>query len=146
MLRCAAVLLGGALLAACGTGETKTNATGAEETRSTPVDATAALPASAVAAEAGVYEGRPVTVDGRIAAVGAAGCEVTLTTGSRPLVVAAPRTEADGCAWTVPGAAQGFAVAAGTLRIADDTLRLTANGVRITPVRISDAGPSGPSP
>ena len=63
MLRCAAVLLGGALLAACGTGETETNATGAEETRGTPVDATAALPASAVAAEAGVYEGRPVTVD-----------------------------------------------------------------------------------
>ncbi len=134
------------MLAACGTGGTEPNATGADETRGTPVDATAALPASAVAAEAGIYEGRPVTVDGRIAAVGATGCEVTLTPGSRPLVVAAPHSEADGCAWAVPGAARGFVVAAGTLRIADDTLRLTANGVRVTPVRISDAGPSGPSP
>ena len=136
MLRCAAILLGGVLLAGCGTGET--NATGAEETRGTPVDATEAVPAPAIAAEASRYEGHLVAVDGRIAAVGATGCELALATGGRPLVVMAPRTEADGCAWSVPGATQGFAVAAGTLRVTDDTLRLTADGVGVTPARLSN--------
>ncbi|WP_263784703.1 hypothetical protein [Salinibacter grassmerensis] len=143
MLRCAAILLGGVLLGACSTGET--DVTGAEETWGTSVDATEAVLASAVAAEASAYEGRPVAVEGRIAAVGTAGCEVTLAAGSRPLVVAAPATEASGCAWTVPGDAQGFAVATGTLRTTDDTLRLTADGVRVTPIRpTSPASPSNP--
>jgi hypothetical protein len=142
MLRCAAVLLGGALLAACGTGETETNATGAEETRGTPVDATAALPASAVAAEAGVYEGRPVTVDGRIAEVGTDGCHFRLDPGGNPsLFVRAACTEDGSCVWRVPPETDGFAVAVGTLRTVRDTLRLIANGVRVTPVRLENPDP-----
>ena len=129
------IVLVGGVLGACGTGAP--DATTAETTHGTPVDATEAVPAPAVAAEDSLYVGRRTVLDGQIAAVGAAGCEVTLETDGRPLVVSASRTDAAGCAWTVPGAAQGVAVAAGTLRAAADTLRLTANGVRVTPVLLS---------
>jgi len=38
----------------------------------------------------------------------------------------------------VPAALDGIAVASGTLRVAGDTLRLTANGVQVTPVQIAE--------
>ena len=103
------------------------------------VDATEAVPAPAVAAEDSLYRGHRVTIDGRITAVRASGCDMQLATDATPLVVAASRSEAGDCAWQVPNDAQGFAVAAGTLRTAGDTLRLTANGVRVTPVRVSNS-------
>ena len=110
MARRALVLLLGLLLGACGAGNSDFNE--AQTTYGTTVDATAAFPASAVAAEERLYVGRALAVDGRITAVGADGCEVRLDTEAAPLVVTAART-------------------------AGDTLRLPANGVRVTPVRSS---------
>jgi len=147
MPRRALVLLLGLLLGACGTGAS--DADQAETSYGTPVDATEALPAPVVAAEESLYVGHRVTIDGRITAVQASGCKVQLATDAAPLVMAAPRpkegsslraaprTDTGDCAWQVPNDTQGFAVAAGTLRVTGDTLRLTANGVRVTPVRIS---------
>ena len=128
-------LLVGLLLGACGSGASDSNR--ADTTYGAPIDATDAMPAPAVAAEDSLYRGHRVTIDGRITAVRASGCDMQLATDATPLVVAASRSEAGDCAWQVPSDAQGFAVAAGTLRTAEDTLRLTANGVRVTPVRIS---------
>ena len=108
-----------------------------EKNYGAPIDATDAMPGPAVAAEDSLYRGHRVTIDGRITAVRASGCDMQLATDATPLVVAASRSEAGDCAWQVPSDAQGFAVAAGTLRTAGDTLRLTANGVRVTPVRVS---------
>lgn len=102
------------------------------------VDATDAIPALAVAAEDDFYADRSLTVDGRIIAVRAGGCTLHLATDATPLVISAARTDAGDCAWQVPSDAQGFAVAAGTLRVEDDTLRLAANGVQVTPVRHSN--------
>jgi hypothetical protein len=147
MARLLPLLLLGLVPAACGG---TSDADQAETTYGTPVDATEALPAPAVAAEDSLYVGHTVTIDGRITAVRASGCALHLSTDAAPLVVAAPRpkersslraaarTDADGCGWAVPRDATGFAVASGTLRVADDTLRLVANGVRVTPVRLSD--------
>ena len=128
-------LLVGLLLGACGSGASDSNR--ADTTYGAPIDATDAMPASAVAAEDSLYLGHRVTIDGRITAVWASGCDMQLATDATPLVVAAPRTDAGDCAWQVPNSAPGVAVAAGTLRTAEDTLRLTANGVRVTPVRVS---------
>ena len=128
-------LLVGLLLGACGSGASDSNR--ADTTYGAPIDATDAMPAPAVAAEDSLYRGHRVTIDGRITAVRASGCDMQLATDATPLVVAAPRTDAGDCAWQVPNSAPGVAVAAGTLRTAEDTLRLTANGVRVTPVRIS---------
>jgi hypothetical protein len=128
-------LLVGLLLGACGSGASDSNR--ADTTYGAPIDATDAMPAPAVAAEDSLYLGHRVTIDGRITAIRAGGCEVQLAIDAAPLVVAAPRTDAGDCAWQVPNSAPGVAVAAGTLRTAGDTLRLTANGVRVTPVRIS---------
>lgn len=128
-------LLLSVVLGACGSGDS--DATDAETTYGTPVDATTAFPAPAVAAEESLYIGHRVTIDGRIAAIRMDGCAMHLATDTIPLVVAAARTDAGSCAWQVPSDVQGFAVAAGTLRSARDTLRLTANGVRMTPVRLS---------
>lgn len=135
MPRLALALLVGLLLGSCGSGASDSNR--ADTTYGAPIDATDAMPASAVAAEDSLYRGHRVTIDGRITAVRASGCDMRLATDATPLVVAASRSEAGDCAWQVPSDAQGFAVAAGTLRTAGDTLRLTANGVRVTPVRIS---------
>ena len=135
MPRLALALLVGLLLGSCGSGASDSNR--ADTTYGAPIDATDAMPASAVAAEDSLYRGHRVTIDGRITAVRASGCDMRLATDATPLVVAASRSEAGDCAWQVPSDAQGFAVAAGTLRTAEDTLRLTANGVRVTPVRIS---------
>ena len=128
-------LLVGLLLGACGSGASDSNR--ADTTYGAPIDATDAMPAPAVAAEDSLYLGHRVTIDGRITAVWASGCDMQLATDATPLVVAASRSEAGDCAWQVPSDAQGFAVAAGTLRTAGGTLRLTANGVRVTPVRVS---------
>ena len=135
MPRRALALLVGLLLGACGSGASDSNR--ADTTYGAPIDATDAMPAPAVAAEDSLYRGHRVTIDGRITAVRASGCDMQLATDATPLVVAAPRTDAGDCAWQVPNSAPGVAVAAGTLRTAEDTLRLTANGVRVTPVRIS---------
>lgn len=135
MPRRALALLVSLLLGACGSGASDSNR--ADTTYGAPIDATDAMPAPAVAAEDSLYRGHRVTIDGRITAVRASGCDMQLATDATPLVVAASRSEAGDCAWQVPSDAQGFAVAAGTLRTAGDTLRLTANGVRVTPVRIS---------
>ena len=135
MPRRALALLVGLLLGACGSGASDSNR--ADTTYGAPIDATDAMPAPAVAAEDSLYLGHRVTIDGRITAVWASGCDMQLATDATPLVVAAPRTDAGDCAWQVPNSAPGVAVAAGTLRTAEDTLRLTANGVRVTPVHIS---------
>ncbi|PSQ98093.1 MAG: hypothetical protein BRD53_02815 [Bacteroidetes bacterium SW_7_64_58] len=135
MPRRALALLVGLLLGACGSGASDSNR--ADTTYGAPIDATDAMPAPAVAAEDSLYLGHRVTIDGRITAVWASGCDMQLATDATPLVVAAPRTDAGDCAWQLPSDAQDFAVAAGTLRTAEDTLRLTANGVRVTPVRVS---------
>ena len=134
-----ALALGGT---GCGNG-TSPNPAAADTTYGAAVDDTDATPA--VAAEDSLYLRRGVTIDGRITAVQASGCEVHLSTDAIPLVVMAPRpeevphTDPGDCAWQVPIDARGFAVAAGTLRRANDTLRLTANGVRVTPVRVSNS-------
>lgn len=127
--------IAGLLVAGCGgsAGE----AAQAQRRYGASVDATTAVPASAVAAEDSLYAGHALTVDGRITKVGPDGCEVRLDTGRGLLVVTAARTDAGDCTWAVPRDAQGFAVAAGTLRVSGDTLRLTANGVRVTPIRPS---------
>lgn len=137
MIRFTVLTLTLGMLAAGCNNEQSQNPAAAQHTYGTPVDATEAIPAPVVAVEDSFYVGRSVTVDGRIVTVEANGCKMHLATDAVPLIVTAPRTGADDCAWQVPTDAQGFAVAAGTLRIADDTLRLTANGVRGTPVRIS---------
>lgn len=135
MTRLSLVLAVGLVLAACGSGST--GATEAQTTYGPPVDATNAFPAPAVAAEESLYVGRPLAIDGRITAVAAEGCELRLGTDEGPsLIVEAPRADEEDCAWQVPTKTDGFAVAAGTLRAAGDTLRLTANGVRVTPVRL----------
>jgi hypothetical protein len=138
-----ALLILAVSLAVAGCGDdARVNPATADTTYGAAVDATdatlvRALAAPAVAAEDSLYLGRRVTVDGRITAIRASGCEVHLNTDETPLVVTSPRTDVEDCAWQVPEDTQGFAVAAGTLRTAVDTLRLTANGVRVTPVRIS---------
>ena len=159
MPRRALVLLVSLLLAACGSGASDSNR--ADTTYGASVDATDAMPVPAVAAEDSLYRGHEVTIDGRITAVRASGCEVKLATEAALFIVtaprpkgaprakrgsahrggsgsqAAPRTDAGGCAWQLSSDASGVAVAAGTLRTAGDTLRLMANGVQVTPVRIS---------
>jgi len=134
MARLLPLLLLGLVLGACGGAS---DADRAETTYGTPVDATEALPVPALAAEDSLYVGRRVTIDGRIIAVRASGCAVHLSTDATPIVVNTVRTDAGDCAWQVPRDANGFAVAAGTLRVAGDTLRLSANGVRVMPVRLS---------
>lgn len=136
MARLAPVLLIGLLLGGCGDGVPDSSK--AETTYGVSVDATHAYPAPAVTAEASLYAGRSVTVDGRVTAVTENGCGYRLDTGDQPpLVVRATRADDGACAWRVPADTDGFAVAAGTLRAAGDTLRLTANGVRVTPVRLT---------
>lgn len=147
MARLLSLLLLGVVLGACGG---TSDPDQAETPYGTPVDATEALPAPAVAAEDSLYVGHRVTIDGRITAVRASGCEIHLVTDASPLIVTAPRpkggssrraarrTDAGDCAWQVPEDAKGFAVASGTLRVADDTLRLSADGVRVTPIRFSN--------
>lgn len=130
-------VLVGLLLSGCG-GDAPQNPAAAEQTYGAPVDATDAIPVPAVAAEAARYTGGRVTVDGRVVGVKRDGCTLQLATdGGVPLRVDARRTGEEPCAWQVPAGTDGFAVAAGTLRVAADTLRLSANGVQVTPVQMS---------
>jgi hypothetical protein len=135
MARLAPALLIGLLLGGC-SGDVPSSSK-AETTYGVSVDATNAYPAPAVAAEVSPYAGQSVTVEGRVMAVTENGCGYRLDTGDNPpLLVRAVRGDDESCAWQVPPETNGFAAAAGTLRTAGDTLRLTANGVRVTPVRI----------
>lgn len=124
------------LLGACG--PNASSPSDAQQTYGAPVDGTAAIPAVAVAAEADMYTSHALTVDGRIVAVREGGCALRLATEEGPpLQVVAPRSRTEACAWQVPSGQDGIVVAAGTLRVDGDTLRLTANGVQVTPLRVS---------
>jgi len=136
MARVVSLLVIALVLGACGADAPDPSK--AETAYGAPVDPTAALLVPAVAAEATRYVGGRVTVDGRIVSVAAGGCTLHLETpDGPPLRVDAVRAE-DPCTWRVPPETDGFAVAAGTLRATADTLRLAANGVRVTPVRLSE--------
>lgn len=138
MARLAFVLALALAVGACGPDASAPAA--AQKTYGAAVDASEAVPSVAVAAEAEAYTGRPLTVEGRVAAVSADGCTLQLATEEGPpLLVTAPQAESDECAWQVPAGEDGIAVAAGTLRAADDTLRIAANGVQVTPVRFADS-------
>jgi hypothetical protein len=136
------LLLASLLLSGCG-GDAPQNPAEADHTYGAAVDPTDAIPVPVVAAEAARHGGQRVTVDGRIAGVARDGCTLHLATDTGPpLRVDAARTGTDTCAWQVPAGTDGFAVAAGTLRTAADTLRLTANGVQVTPLRSSGGNPA----
>jgi len=135
MVRSAIVLVMGLVLGACGADAPDPSA--AETAYGAPVDVTSAIPVPAVAAESDRYGDGRVTVDGRIVSVTSDGCTLRLDAADGPpLRVEAVRTQEGECAWRVPPKTSGFAVAAGTLHGAGDTLRLAANGVRVTPVRL----------
>jgi hypothetical protein len=123
---------------ACGNETARTPST-AQQSYGVSVDASDARPGPAIAAEHDRYVGRYITVDGRITSVSDDGCQVKLDTNTAPpLRIEAPRSAGD-CAWTVPPGTNGIAAATGTLRVSDDALRLSANGVQVTPVRIQEA-------
>ena len=131
------LILAGLLLGGCSDAPPPTPAA-ADTTYGAAVATADALPAPAVAAERARYVGLPVTVDGRVVDVAPDGCGLRLDAGEGPpLRVDAARPDG-ACAWRVPTALDGIAVAAGTLRAAGDTLRLTANGVQVTPVQIAE--------
>lgn len=126
-------LLALVVLTACG-GETARTPATAQQSYGASVAASEARPAPAIAAEPDRYVGRRVTVDGRITRIAEDGCQLALDT-TPALYVDAARS-AEGCAWTVPAGADGVAIATGTLRRIGDSLRLSANGVQVTPVRV----------
>lgn len=136
MARLAFFILVGFLLGGCGEGAP--NPTKVETTYGHPIEATDAVPAPAVAGEDSLYVGQRVTVDGRVGAIRANGCVIHLAAAAAPIVVTAARITEGNCTWKVPTEAQGVAIVAGTLRVVNDTLRLAANGVRVTPVRLSE--------
>jgi len=129
----------GATLLGCAE-EAPPNPAGAEQTYGAGVEAVDAIPAPAVAAEPAVYRGRRVTVDGRIAGIWADGCASALDGGGgAPVIVEALRSGDGSCAWQLPTGTEGIAAAAGTLRVMNDTLRLSANGVQVTPVQVPES-------
>jgi len=133
------LLVAGLLLGGCGDAPPP-NPAAADTTYGAAVDATDALPAPAVAAERDRYVGRRVTVDGRIGAVAQDGCTVYLRTDDGPpLRVDAARDSTGTCAWQLPAGLEDIAAATGTLRVERDTLRLPANGVQVTPLRLAGA-------
>jgi len=120
----------GILLSGCGP-EAPTTPTEAQQTYGATVDAANALPVPAVVAEVDRYIGRRVSVDGRVGRVTRDGCTLSLEAGDGPpFLVIAPRVDASSCAWQVPDTTEGFAIA--------DTLRLSANGVQVTPVHVAE--------
>lgn len=126
------------ILGGCGDGPPPTPAA-ADTTYGAAVDAPDAIPVPAVAAEPDRYVGRRVAVDGRIGGVAQNGCTAYLETDGGPaLRLDAARDSANNCAWRLPSGHDGIAAAAGTVRAAGDTLRLSANGVQVTPVRIAE--------
>lgn len=141
MVRLFFVVIAGSLVAGCGN-HTAENPEAAQQTYGISVSAADAIPVAAVVADLSRYEGRRISVDGRIAKVSRNGCRLYLENADGPtLRVDAARTENGTCAWQVPLDTEGFAVAAGTLRSESDTLHLAANGLQITPARL-DAGDS----
>lgn len=132
------LILAGLVLGGCSDAPPP-NPAAADTTYGAAVAVADALPAPAVAAERARYVGRRVTVDGRVVGVLADGCALRLDAGEGPpLRVDAARPNG-ACAWRVPPALDGIAATTGTLRAAGDTLRLTANGVQVTPFRPSRA-------
>lgn len=114
----------------------------AEQMYGDPVPVSDAIPVPALCAEPDRYRGRRLTVDGRIASVGTDGCSFRFETpGDTTVVVEAVRRDAGTCAWSIEPDADGVAATQGTLRIAGDTLRLSATGVQRTP--LSAATPDG---
>lgn len=112
----------------------------AQETYGAGIDATDAIPVPAVVAEMERYLGHRVTVDGRISEVVRDGCTLQMETNdSRPLQIDASQQGDGSCTWQVSTDVDGFAVAAGLLRMERDTLRLSANGVQVTPVQVAGA-------
>lgn len=139
MIRLVVLLLAGLLAGGCGN-DAPNNPAEAERTYGASVDATDAIPVPAVAAERDRYLRRHVTVDGRIADVTRDGCVLHLEADDGPpLRVEADRLDDGACRWQIPADTEGFVVAAGSLRTANDTLRLTANGVQITPLQVGDS-------
>ena len=127
----------GLFLVGCNNGSPG-NPTEDEQVYGASVNADDAIPAPAVAAEPPRYHNRRVTVDGRIEARADNGCTIHLDTeDGPPLRIESVRTNDDGCAWQVPAPLDGIAAAVGTLRAENDTLRLTANGVQVTPVQVA---------
>jgi hypothetical protein len=123
-----------ALALAAGGCDTPPAPNAAEATYGEAPEADDALPLPAVWAEAGRYDGRVVTVEGRIAAVERDGCTLRLAGDGGPAVrVAAPGTAAAGCSWAVPDTTRGLAVARGTLRRRGDAFVMRAPGVRVLP-------------
>lgn len=132
------LLLGAACCFLSGCNGSPDNPTAAEQVYGASVNATDAIPAPAVAAESDRYRNRLVTMDGRISARIGEGCTLQLDTeNGPPLRIEAARTADGACTWQVPATLDGIAAATGMLRIDGDTLRLSANGVQVTPLRQS---------
>ncbi len=132
------IVLGGILSVGC-EDDAPSNPATAQQTHGAAVDPTDALPVPAVTAERDRYLGRRVTLDGRIAGVKQNGCTLLLASddGPPPRIEAA-RSDDGTCAWHVDPNVEGFAIASGTLRAVDDTLRLAASGVQVTPLRTDE--------
>jgi len=118
--------------------------TSADQTYGVDIDGRGSVPAPAVAAEPDRYGGHSVTIEGRIDEIRQSGCVMVLDAeAGHTLVVEAQQDDESACAWHVPAHAAGIAVTTGTLRTVRDTLRVLANGVRVTPVR--SHAPDSPS-
>lgn len=127
----------GLFLVGCNNGSPG-NPTEDEQVYGASANADDAIPAPAVAAEPTRYRTRRVTVDGRIEARADNGCTIHLDTeDGPPLRIEALHSEDDTCTWQGPTDLNGIAVAPGTLRAENDPLRLTANGVQVTPVQVA---------
>jgi len=101
------------------TATTTAETVAAEQAFGDAVDLSDPVPASALAARATDWEGRDVTVQGRIGEVcQMKGCWLALDAGEGcPIRVLVPRTD-DGYGFTVPTDASGEAVVEGTVRLA----------------------------
>jgi len=126
----------GLLLSGCG--GSSPNPTAAQQTYGAAVDAIDAIPVPAIVADRDRYLGTRVPLDGRIAGVRRDGCGLRLATNDGPpLHVNAARSGENACTWQVPSGTEGVVVATGTLRVGADRLRLTANGIHVTPLKVA---------
>lgn len=123
-----------------GCGDAPQHPSKAQQTYGASVDATGAIPAPALVAENDQYIGRRVVVDSRIMDRTDNGCALVLETEqAAPLRIEASSSDDGSCAWQVPRGTDGFALAAGTLQTSGDTLSVRTNGVRVTPVQLSES-------